>query len=256
MANQEKQPQAVRLGHSSLRALSLFRFSNFGFRISGQPIPLKIARSLSACLLLLVSCHTAPPVERGQFRPAELVELSRLDPSIRLDVRYATTNNFLKRPVYRQARAFLQRPAAEALARVNQSLRAQGYALLVFDGYRPWSVTKTFWDSATQSQRDIEFVANPQKGSKHNRGCAVDLTLCDLATGAEAEMSSAYDEFSERASPDYQGGSAEARARRELLRRAMEAQGFTVFKEEWWHFDYKDWPEYRILNIPFESIGQ
>lgn len=204
--------------------------------------------------LLLVSCQSHPPKERGEFRPADLVELVKLDPAIRLEIRYATTNNFMHRPVYRQARAFLQRPAAEALVRANESLRPRGYGLLVFDGYRPWSVTKAFWDSATQGQRDIGFVANPAEGSKHNRGCAVDLTLCDLATGAEVIMPSAYDEFSERAFPAYQGGSPESRKLRDLLRSAMEAQGFAVLNEEWWHFDYKDWRKYGILNIPFETI--
>ena len=204
--------------------------------------------------LLFVSCQSGPPKEHGEFRPANLVELVKLDPTIRLDIRYATTNNLMHRPMYNQARAFLQRPAAEALARVNQALRQRGYGLLVFDGYRPWSVTKAFWDSATQTQRDIEFVANPRKGSKHNRGCAVDLTLCDLVTGAEVKMPSAYDEFSDRAFPFYQGGSTESRAMRELLRQAMEAQGFTVFKAEWWHFDYKDWRNYGIGNVPFTAL--
>ena len=204
--------------------------------------------------LLLVSCQSRPPREHGQLRPAELVELVKLDPTLRLEIRYATTNNFMHRPVYHQARAFLQRPAAEALVRVNRSLKPRGYGLLVFDGYRPWSVTKAFWDSATQEQRDIGFVANPQEGSKHNRGCAVDLTLFKLATGSEVMMPSAYDEFSERAFPAYDGGSPEPRAMRDLLRSAMEAEGFTVLKEEWWHFDYKDWREYGILNIRFETI--
>jgi D-alanyl-D-alanine dipeptidase len=204
--------------------------------------------------LLLVSCRSPAPEGRAEFRRANLVELVKLDPSIHLDIRYATTNNFMHRPVYHQARAFLQRPAAEALVRVQQSLAPRGYSLLVFDGYRPWSVTKAFWEAATQQQRDIGFVANPADGSKHNRGCAVDLTLCDLTNGAEISMPSAYDEFSDRAYPSYQGGSAESRRMRELLRSAMESEGFAVLKEEWWHFDYKDWPKYRILDIPFEAI--
>jgi D-alanyl-D-alanine dipeptidase len=204
--------------------------------------------------LLLISCKSGPPVEHGDFKPADLVELTKLDPSLHLEIRYATTNNFMHRPVYRQARAFLQRPAAEALVRVNRSLKSQGYALLIFDGYRPWSVTKAFYDFATPEQRKIGFVADPSKGSKHNRGCAVDLTLCDLATGAEITMPSTYDEFSERAYPSYQGGSAETRKMRDFLKSAMEAEGFNVLKEEWWHFDYHDWPHYHILNIPFEAI--
>jgi D-alanyl-D-alanine dipeptidase len=204
--------------------------------------------------LFLVSCQSGPPKTAGEFKPADLVELVKLDPSLRLDIRYASTNNFMHRPVYRQARAFLQRPAAEALVRANESLRPRGYGLLVFDGYRPWSVTKAFWDSATREQRDIGFVANPREGSKHNRGCAVDVTLAELATGREVTMTSAYDEFSDRAFSTYQGGSPESRSLRDLLRSAMEAEGFSVLKEEWWHFDYMDWREYGILNVPFEAI--
>jgi D-alanyl-D-alanine dipeptidase len=192
------------------------------------------------------------PREKGTFRTPDLVEIVSLDPTIKLDIRYATANNFVGRPVYAEARAFLQRPAAEALVRAQRALRPQGYGLLVFDAYRPWSVTKTFWDVTPRAKRD--FVANPKKGSKHNRGCAVDLSLYDVATGTEVEMPSAYDEMSPRASPDYTGGTTEARARRDLLRRAMEAEGFTVEPNEWWHFNCREWREYPILDIPFEAI--
>jgi D-alanyl-D-alanine dipeptidase/kynurenine formamidase len=194
-----------------------------------------------------------PPVEPGSFRAPDLVELTTLDPTIHLDVRYATANNLVGRPVYTQARAFLQRPAAEALVRVNQALRKQGYGLLVFDGYRPWAVTKTFWDLTPAGKK--VFVADPRKGSKHNRGCAVDLSLYSLDTGKEVAMPSAYDEMSERAYPTYARGSKEARDRRDLLREAMEREGFFVYPYEWWHFDYKDWRAYPILDVPFEKIG-
>jgi D-alanyl-D-alanine dipeptidase len=206
--------------------------------------------------LLLVGCKSGPPKEQGQFKPPELIELVKLDSTIRLDVRYATTNNFMHRPMYKDPRAFLQRPAAEAIVRANQSLRTRGYGLLVFDGYRPWAVTKAFWDSATPEQRKVGFVADPQEGSKHNRGCAIDLTLFDLATGSEVKMPSEYDEFSERAFPAYRGGPPESRAMRDLLRQAMEAQGFSVLEQEWWHFDFKDWRQYRILDISFEALSQ
>ncbi|MFN0087970.1 MAG: M15 family metallopeptidase [Blastocatellia bacterium] len=193
-----------------------------------------------------------PPQEKGRFRKPELVELIKLDSTIKLDVRYAGDHNFLGRAVYREARAFLQRPAAEALKRINQSLRTKGYGLLVFDGYRPWAVTKDFWDSTPPSKRN--FVANPAKGSKHNRGCAVDLSLFELSTGQEVEMPSEYDEMTERAYPTYDGGTQESRRLRDLLRGAMEAEGFIVNEYEWWHFDYKDWRKYPILNIAFDQI--
>jgi D-alanyl-D-alanine dipeptidase len=192
------------------------------------------------------------PREKGNFRKSELVELIKLDPTIKLDIRYATSNNFLGRPVYKEARAFLQRPAAEALLRAHRKLRERGYGLLVFDGYRPWSVTKLFWDSTPQDKK--QFVANPSQGSRHNRGCAVDLTLYDLRTGEEVEMPSGYDEFSDRAYPNYSGGTQEQRRMREMLREAMEAQGFTVYEFEWWHYDYKDWKKYPILDISFDQI--
>lgn len=195
-----------------------------------------------------------PPQEQGPFRPNELVDLTTLDPGIRLDIRYATNRNFLGTPVYTRARAFLQKPAAEALLRAHRRLRQDGFGILIHDAYRPWSVTWIFWEATPKDKRD--FVADPAKGSRHNRGCAVDLTLYELATGSPAEMPSEYDEMSERAYPAYTGGTPEQRRTRDLLRSAMEAEGFQVFEIEWWHFDYKEWREYRIVNVPFEEIPQ
>ena len=210
--------------------------------------------ALAAILLSALPFQEAPPREPGPFRAPDLVELVTIDPSIRLDVRYATPNNLAGRAVYTQARAVLQRPAAEALVRAHRALRSRGYGILVFDGYRPWRVTKLFWDVTPPEKR--EFVADPAKGSKHNRGCAVDLSMYDLATGREVEMPSVYDEMSERAYPDYTGGTAAARERRDLLRAAMENEGFTVEPNEWWHFNYRDWAAYPILDIPFSEINQ
>ena len=206
-----------------------------------------------AALLLAASCAPAlrPPVETGKRAP-DLVEINRLDPGIHLDIRYATARNFVGRPVYEEARAFLQRPAAEALVRAHRALAAKGYGIVVFDGYRPWSVTKLFWEVTPEDKK--EFVADPSQGSRHNRGCAVDLSLYDLASGREVEMPSGYDEMTERADPEYGGGSADARARRDLLRAAMEAEGFTVYSSEWWHYDYKDWAQYPILDLPFSAL--
>jgi D-alanyl-D-alanine dipeptidase len=193
-----------------------------------------------------------PPREQGDFVHSDLVDVAKLDPRIKLDVRYATTDNFLSTPVYTSARAFLQHPAAEALLLAHRDLMEQGYGLLIFDAYRPWYVTRIFWDATPPDKH--EFVADPAKGSRHNRGCAVDLTLYDLKTGREIEMTGVYDEMSERSYPNYTGGTVEQRAHRDLLRRAMEKQGFQVFNTEWWHFDYRDWPHYAIQNIPFEEI--
>jgi zinc D-Ala-D-Ala dipeptidase len=202
---------------------------------------------------LSLGLQAAPPQEKGSFRSPELVELVNLDRTIRLDIRYATSHNLAGRPVYREARAFLQRPAAEALVRVHQSLAKEGYGLVVFDGYRPWSVTKIFWE-ITPEEKHI-FVANPAEGSKHNRGCAVDLSLFDLETGNEITMPSEYDEMSERSYPTYTGGTSEQRSKRDLLRKAMEQEGFKVYPNEWWHFDYKDWKEYPILDLDFRQLS-
>ena len=209
-------------------------------------------------LLCLVVCSVAfaqkqqPPSEAGPFRRSDLVELIKLDPSIKLDIRYATKNNFLGKAVYKQARAFLQRPAAEALVRINQNLHQQGYGLIIHDGYRPWYVTKIFWD-VTPEDKKI-FVADPAKGSRHNRGCAVDLSLFDLKSGKEVMMPSEYDEMTERSHIDYACATPETKRLRDILRRAMEADGFAVYEPEWWHYDYKDWKEYPIQNIPFSKI--
>ncbi len=205
-------------------------------------------------IALLAISVIAQPVEKGTFLSTDLVELIKVDPTIKLDIRYATENNFSKRRVYTQPRAFLQRPAAEAVVRAHKKLQKEGYGLLIFDGYRPWSVTKIFWDITPQNKRN--FVANPAKGSKHNRGCAVDLSLYDLKTGKEIKMPSEYDEFSERAYVKYKGGTQEETAKRELLRKVMESEGFRVNSEEWWHFDYRDWQKYRIENVPFEQLRE
>jgi zinc D-Ala-D-Ala dipeptidase len=217
-------------------------------------------KSLSVKLLIaftiiyiLTSCASSkPPHEKGDFRETDLIELIKLDNTLKLDIRYATNNNLAGKPVYTEARAFMQKPAALALVKANEQLRQLGYGLLIFDGYRPWDVTKLFWDITSKENRI--FVADPKKGSKHNRGCAVDLSLYDLATGKEIEMTGVYDEMSERSYPNYTGGTDQQRKMRDLLRSKMEANGFSVYDYEWWHFDYKDWPKYRITNVPFSEI--
>jgi len=215
-------------------------------------ITFKIKPLMSAEELRKRALSAKPPVEKGNFVKPDLVELIKLDPTIKLDIRYATTNNFMGIKLYDQPRAFLQREAAEALARVSSHLAGYGYGLVIHDAYRPWYVTKMFWDATPDSQKD--FVADPSKGSRHNRGGAVDLSLYDLKTGKEADMGSGYDEFSIRAHPLYPGGTTAQRELRTKLRVVMEGEGFKVFHNEWWHFDFKNWKKYTILNIRFDEI--
>jgi D-alanyl-D-alanine dipeptidase len=193
-----------------------------------------------------------PPAEAGPFAPSDLVELVSLVPTIHLEIRYATTNNFLGTKFYDEARAFMQRPAAEALVRAHRSLAPLGYGLLIHDAYRPWYVTKMFWDATPTETRWL--VADPALGSRHNRGAAVDLTLYELATSRAVEMPSTYDESTDRAYAEYPGGTSRQRWHRALLRRAMEAQGFRVNPHEWWHFDHESWRRYGIGNVPFSAL--
>lgn len=207
------------------------------------------------CLILSIQAfaQSSPPKEQGK-REARLIELITLDNTIKLDIRYATENNFVGKKVYPAARAFLQKPAAKAVANVHKKLKKQGLGLVIFDGYRPWAITKLFWEVTPEDKR--KFVANPERGSKHNRGCAVDLSIFDLKTGELIDMPSEYDEFTERASPDYTGGTQQQTANRELLRKLMEDAGFTVNPNEWWHFDYKDWEKYAIYDISFDEAAK
>lgn len=202
--------------------------------------------------LIRIDRTLTPPAESGAFLKPDLIEPARLDRTIRLDIRYATTNNFLGSVFYSSARAFLQRPAAEALLRASRRLRPHGYGLLIHDAYRPWYVTKVFWDATPPESRWL--VADPSKGSKHNRGSAVDITLYELATGKPVEMPSTYDEATPRAIADFPGGTSRQRWHRALLRRVLEAEGFIANPEEWWHFDYRDWQRYPILNRTFEDL--
>lgn len=213
--------------------------------------PIRGVASTALLALAALGCAAAvqgPPRDPDATAEIDLVEVTAIEPTIRVELGYATTENFLGEPVYPEgALALLQRPAAEALGRVQAALAPRGLGLVVYDAYRPWSVTKLFWDRTPPEKR--AFVANPRRGSRHNRGCAVDVGLLDLATGRKLPMPSAWDDFSERAHPDWEGGRPVERANRDLLRAAMEAEGFTVYENEWWHFDHEDWRDYPILDL-------
>jgi D-alanyl-D-alanine dipeptidase len=186
--------------------------------------------------------------------PKRLLELIKLDPAIRLDMRYATANNFTGRILYDEARAFLAAPAAQAVARASKMAQADGFGLTIYDAYRPWRITKKLWD-ATPVGPKKEYVANPKRGSKHNRGCAVDLTLHDLQTGQLVEMPTEFDDFSEKAHRDYMGASAAAIANRARLARYLEAEGFVGLSNEWWHFDFTGWEQFPVMDNPFNKIA-
>jgi D-alanyl-D-alanine dipeptidase len=235
-----------------------------GLALAGRPFPRRAVGTEEGVTFHITPLHPVdslrraalamrPPPQPPGLRKPDLVDLTTLDPRIKLDIRYATTNDFLGSVMYTSARAFLQRPAAEALLRALRWLVPQGFGLLIHDAYRPWYVTRMFWDATPDSLR--MFVANPDSGSKHNRGCAVDLTLYDLRTGAPVRMVGGYDEFSPRSYADYAGGTSLQRWYRALLRAAMEREGFQVYPQEWWHFDYKDWRRYPVLNVTFEQLA-
>lgn len=180
----------------------------------------------------------------------ELVDLARAVPNLLLDLRYAGPDNFMKRPLYPVARAFLRRPAAEALREAQRELEDRDLGLKVFDAYRPYSVTRLMWEP----YKNPDFVADPAKGSRHNRGCAVDVTLVDRG-GNELSMPTAYDDFTSHARHDYQDLPEESRRNRVLLREVMERHGFVALPSEWWHYDYRGWERFELLDLPLERLA-
>lgn len=223
------------------------------------PVPMDRRRLLAgSALIMLGACapralHSGAataivmPVDPAANATPDLVDLPTFDPRLRLDIRYATSNNFMHRILYPVARAMAQRPAAEALKRVQDRAEAAGYGLLIHDAYRPWRITKMMWDETAPAQR--EFVANPATGSRHNRGCAIDLTLHQ--GGVAVPMPSPYDDFTEKAYRSYAGGTAEQNANRARLEEWMVAEGFLPLANEWWHFDWRDWQQYPIMDQPW-----
>jgi zinc D-Ala-D-Ala dipeptidase len=214
--------------------------------------------------LPVAACQPARPDKDVPFLPAkaardaapnpgQLVELIKLDPRIRLDLRYATANNFTGRVLYSQARAFMARAAADALLRAQKRALADGYGFAIFDAYRPWRVTKQLWDATPKGPKK-NYVANPKRGSRHNRGCAVDMTLYDLKTGQLVEMPSGFDDFSEKAHRDYSDDTPEAGANARRLESYMTAEGFFGMSNEWWHFDFTGWEKFPVQDVPFEGL--
>jgi D-alanyl-D-alanine dipeptidase len=179
-----------------------------------------------------------------------LVEIRKAIPDIKLDIRYATKNNFMHRKMYAEARAFARAPVVEALKQVQAELKYRGLGLKIYDAYRPYAVTVAFYKMTP----DTNFVANPKFGSKHNRGCAIDLSIINLKTGKEVDMPTPFDSFSSKAASNYADLPASQIQNRETLKAAMQAHGFTALKTEWWHFDFNGWQGYELLDVPFNSL--
>jgi D-alanyl-D-alanine dipeptidase len=188
--------------------------------------------------LVIAGCAT-------RHRPEDLVDVQKAIPGIVLDIRYATTNNFTGKKLYPFAGCYLRRAAAEKLAAAQAELKPLGYGLKIYDGYRPLSVQRTMWEVFPQPG----YVADPKKGSRHNRGAAVDVTLIQISDGTELPMPTPYDDFTIRAHRDFMDLPAAVIQNRELLERIMTKHGFVGLPTEWWHFDDVDWRNYPLLDI-------
>lgn len=220
-------------------------------------------------LLLLVACATAPSIPQNKYGlevvgdvatykrlvrldpDKELVDAQRVVPGVVIDVRYATSNNFMHTPLYPIARVFVRKPAALALRDVQSDLAAEGLGLKIFDGYRPYSVTERMWEPI----RNPDFVADPAQGSRHNRGAAVDLTLINLKTGEEIAMPTPYDAFTPKAAQSYNDLPGDILANRAKLRDVMVRHGFDPLPTEWWHFDFRGWKKFELMDIPLQNLA-
>jgi zinc D-Ala-D-Ala dipeptidase len=224
------------------------RASNFGF------------------LLLVLACTTAAVIPENRYGLRVVSDAStyerlvRADPDKRLvdlaslgiplDIRYATPDNFMKRPLYPLAKAYLRAPAARALLNVQRALAAEGIGIKVYDAYRPYRVTQAMWEPI----QDPDYVADPARGSRHNRGAAVDLTLIDLETGRELPMPTPYDDFTPRAHHDFADLPVEVVANRARLRDVMTNHGFDPLPSEWWHYDLRGWERYELMDVPLDDL--
>ena len=182
----------------------------------------------------------------------ELVNLKKFIPTIKLDVRYATKNNFLGESVYKSAQAFLRLPAALALRKIQNELNMMSLGIKVFDAYRPYSATVKFYDKV----KDTVYVASAWTGSRHNRGCAIDLTLISLKTGKQLNMPTGFDSFLEKAHSDYLNLPADEIKNRDLLIGVMAKYGFINLDSEWWHYDFKDWKKFDLMDLSFEELNK
>jgi D-alanyl-D-alanine dipeptidase len=208
---------------------------------------------LQAQAPLQVTSTTADYKKQVAANPdMKMIELKSIIPELKYDLRYATTNNFMNRRMYpwRTKKTFLRAPAANALLGVQKELNAKGLGLKIFDAYRPYAVTVKFWELV----RDERYVANPAKGSGHNRGIAVDLTIINLKTGQELDMGTGFDNFTDTAHHDFKSLSSEVLENRTLLRTTMEKHGFRKYDTEWWHYFLPGGDKFSVLDLPFKRL--
>ena len=183
-------------------------------------------------------------------RNKALIDIKRAVPGVVLDIRYATKNNFMEQVMYPSARALARKPVVEQLKKVQRVLRKKGYGLKIYDAYRPYTITLAFYEQASNK----DFVAHPKSGSRHNRGCAVDLSIIDLKSGKDVPMPTPYDSFSTAAAADFQELAPAVKKNRDYLIEVMHKHGFTVMYNEWWHYDFNGWENYELMDIPFEQL--
>jgi D-alanyl-D-alanine dipeptidase len=215
--------------------------------------------------LVLLSCYSKAQYKYGLHaitlteyktsiksnREKELVSLEQTIPGIVLDIRYATGDNFTGSKVYNLARAYVRKPVAEALRKAQIDFNQLGYGIKIYDAYRPYSATVKFYELM---KGDTTYVASPYKGSRHNRGCALDLTIVDLKSKRELKMPSDYDAMQKESWPSTPIADPTVRKNRDTLISVMEKNGFKVYTTEWWHFDLVGWEKFEVMDIDFEQL--
>ncbi len=215
---------------------------------------------LVLAILVTAACATSNPYGLTVLDRAEYERTATADPEkqlidlasvgIPLDIRYATPNNFMKKTLYPASKAYLRAPAARALMDVQTELNVRGLGIKVFDAYRPYRVTVAMWEPI----KNPDYVADPAKGSRHNRGAAVDLTLVDLKTGQELAMPTPYDDFTSRAAHAFEDLPEDVRANRAVLREVMTKHGFEPLPSEWWHYDFRGWERFELMDVDLEEL--
>lgn len=222
-----------------------------------RPLSVLIILSLVSCVTYAQNKYGLSPMDYEGYLKSiktdptkELVDLEKFAPGIVLDIRYATTNNFTGEKIYNLAKAYTRKPVAEAVKKAQAELAKLGLGIKIFDAYRPYSATVKFYEV----YKDTTYVASPYRGSRHNRGCAIDMTIIDLKTGEELKMPTGYDSFKKEAWPSTPVADPVIRKNRQLIIDTMQKQGFKVNSSEWWHFDFNGWKNYEVMDIGFEKL--